>query len=202
MTRSPRTVQFLCAECGAKALRELSRRRRFCGVVCYKLFEAKRLADPAALAKRFWSKVMAGDPDACWEWGGSRTAKGYGGFFVTRTRKVMAQRVAYCLHAGVGLESLDGLVVMHKCDNPPCCNPSHLVLGSQSDNINDMFAKGRGVIRKGQLATRAKLSPSDVVAIRAAYAAGDGVVALGRRYGVHYSSIIGIVKRRYWGHVA
>ena len=36
-----------------------------------------------------------------------------------------------------------GMVIMHSCDNPACCNPEHLVLGTQSDNIRDCVAKGR-----------------------------------------------------------
>lgn len=36
-----------------------------------------------------------------------------------------------------------GLVVRHSCDNPPCCNPDHLLIGTQQDNVNDMIERGR-----------------------------------------------------------
>ena len=50
---------------------------------------------------------------------------------------------AYCERNGVARESVRGMIVMHTCDNPRCYNADHLVLGTQSANIKDMYAKGR-----------------------------------------------------------
>ena len=76
--------------------------------------------------------------DGCWEWRGSRTARGYGRFSLGRMS--LAHRAAWHLFVG----PIDaGLVVMHTCDNPPCVRPSHLRLGTMADNQGDMARKGR-----------------------------------------------------------
>lgn len=92
---------------------------------------------------RFWDKVATGDPEACWPWtGGDRHEFGYGRFHLSNSpqRRIWAHRFAFMLATG---EDARGMVVMHSCDNPPCCNPAHLSLGTQRDNVADMIAKGR-----------------------------------------------------------
>jgi hypothetical protein len=75
----------------------------------------------------------------CWEWTGYRTRDGYGS--VKHAGKMMkAHRVAY----EAAYDPIpDGMIVCHKCDNPACCNPNHLWLGTDADNQRDMVAKGR-----------------------------------------------------------
>ena len=93
------------------------------------------------LAERFWEKVdRSGGPGSCWPFGGSRSGKGYGRLSVPGTHGETASRVAYRMSVG----ELGDLQVPHKCDNPPCCNPDHLFLGTPLDNMRDMAAKGRG----------------------------------------------------------
>lgn len=88
---------------------------------------------------RFWSKVATSqDVDACWEWKFSRTPLGYGQHSIKR-RTVSAHRVAYALAFG----DPGSRVVRHKCDNPPCCNPWHLLPGTQLDNVRDRNERGR-----------------------------------------------------------
>ena len=94
--------------------------------------------------ENFWAHVqkMPGE-DACWIWTGRRGGTmGYGFTQTPRPehRIVSAHRTAYELCKG---KVPDGLCVLHKCDNPPCVNPDHLWLGTQSDNARDMVAKGR-----------------------------------------------------------
>ncbi len=95
---------------------------------------------------RFWSKVdKNGGFNTCWEWTKARHEFGYGKFYdgkYRRNRK--AHRVAWELAFG---PIPDGLFVLHSCDNPPCCNPAHLFLGTLANNSQDMISKGRG---KGQ----------------------------------------------------
>lgn len=81
----------------------------------------------------------SGGPDACWPWMAARTTHGYGSFHKDGTRR-LAHREAYELENGV---LPDGTQVLHSCDNPPCCNPAHLFLGTYRDNVHDMKAKGR-----------------------------------------------------------
>ena len=83
---------------------------------------------------------------ACWTWTGKRYPTGYGRF-----GKHYAHRVAYELAYGPIPE---GMHVCHSCDNPPCCNPAHLWIGTPKDNMQDRERKGRGKT-KGQPASRA-----------------------------------------------
>lgn len=101
----------------------------------------------------FWSRVVpvSEEPDACWEWTGSRDRQsGYGKFrllYSGRDPHLWAHRVAYLLTHG----NLDAHVkVCHHCDNPPCCRPDHLFVGSQRENLLDMLAKGRGRWKRRQ----------------------------------------------------
>ncbi len=95
--------------------------------------------------QRFWQKIdRAGGPDACWEWQGYRHPDGYGQVKISAInpkRPLYAHRVAYELMTGQ--EIPDRYAVLHKCDNPPCCNPRHHRLGTQAENVRDRFLKGR-----------------------------------------------------------
>jgi hypothetical protein len=91
--------------------------------------------------ERFWQKVQrTKNEEECWLWTGSKARHGYGQVKHNPYRNISAHRVAYTLIFGDFAEELD---VLHKCDNPPCCNPNHLFLGTAADNIRDMQEKGR-----------------------------------------------------------
>ena len=77
--------------------------------------------------------------NGCWNWTGKQTDLGYGNITVDG-RYTRAHRAMYFL---LHPDADRNLVVMHKCDNPRCVNPSHLQLGTQQENILDMHAKGR-----------------------------------------------------------
>lgn len=97
---------------------------------------------------RYWRFVQKGDGDACWIWTGAKFRNGYSAFRMQgKTRH--AHRVAWELAYGPIVGHVPGdnereVVVMHKCDNPTCVRPDHLELGSDADNIRDMWRKGRG----------------------------------------------------------
>jgi hypothetical protein len=88
---------------------------------------------------RFWEKVKKSDTNDCWEWQSTTNNKGYGTISI-KGRSRLAHRFSYEIHNG---SIPNGLNVLHRCDNPLCCNPAHLFLGTQRDNIADMVAKGR-----------------------------------------------------------
>jgi HNH endonuclease len=90
-------------------------------------------------------------PEDCWLWHGSTNQWGYGSITLKATIldgriRIGAHRLSYLLFMGSISENL---LVLHKCDEPRCCNPSHLWLGTQKDNIEDMFKKGRENNPKG-----------------------------------------------------
>ena len=91
---------------------------------------------------RFWEKVTRGDESECWEWTGFRKPEGYGVFLLKKGRYATASRFAWELTHG---PIPDGLCICHTCDNPPCCNPAHLWLGTRADNNRDKTEKGRNV---------------------------------------------------------
>lgn len=86
----------------------------------------------------------------CWVWQKSCNTWGYGQVQVNKKRW-MVHRLMYTLHKG---EIADGLDCLHDCDNPPCCNPDHLWLGTQLQNSLDMASKGRTDAQKRTHCTR------------------------------------------------
>lgn len=133
-----------------------------------------------------WDRVDASG-DGCWEWTGGRFTTGYGAFWVAgKTTK--AHRAAY--------ESVHGPTparVLHRCDNPPCCNPAHLFAGSMADNSRDMVAKGRG-----PRGVEPRLTDGQVRLIRSLRRDGWTLAAIARRVECHWVTVSNIVngKRR------
>lgn len=163
----------------------------------------RRRADPVAL---FWARVEKSD--GCWPWRGARL-RGYGKFNSrTLGRQGYAHRFAYEFARG---PIPDGLQVLHRCDNPPCCNPDHLFLGTQLDNIADMVAKGRGAsgdrsgwrthperMPRGERHSHAKLTAAQVEEIRATPRRRGSQRALARRFGVSEATVSLIVNGFLW----
>ena len=101
----------------------------------------RRIGDCGTLIERLLEKVVVNDVTDCWEFIGGKNNLGYG---MVRDGKKMrtAHRVSYEEHNNTKIPK--HLVTMHSCDNPCCCNPQHLSLGTRSDNTKDMISKGRG----------------------------------------------------------
>lgn len=143
------------------------------------------------LQERFWAKVEKGDTNECWLWVGATLKSGYGYIDARRTigRLLYAHRLSWEFAFG---EPADNHV-LHKCDNPPCVNPSHLFLGTQAANTADMVTKGRHAM--GMKNGRRKLSADDVRAIRALAAPN---VEIAERFGLHANQVYRIKHRISW----
>jgi hypothetical protein len=146
-----------------------------------------------------WSSIAIGAPDECWPWTAApRGRQGYGSMSLNG-RQVLAHRIVYELATGV---PPGDLVVMHSCDNPPCCNPAHLSLGTVGDNVRDAWSKGRQFRASGSLHGEAKLTEDAVREIRQRSERGESRRSLGRSFGVSESRISQIVREpeRNWSH--
>lgn len=154
----------------------------------------RAFADPA---KHFWSLVNRAGPDECWEWTRSRTSSGYGRYKV-RGKRVVASRFAYETTVGA---IPPGMVVCHRCDNPGCCNPSHLFIGTHLENALDKIRKGRANAVRGEANPAAKLNAETVARIKQLRADGLKYRELAERFDVPMSTIGHIVTNRIWVHV-
>ncbi len=154
-------------------------------------FDPRRYRSPVTpAADRFWPLVER--TPGCWLWTGARYPRGYGNFNV-HGRGRPAHRVAWELTHG---PIPDGRLVCHACDNPGCVRPDHLFLGTQSDNMCDMAAKGRHAYPRGEDHPQARLSNADRAEIRRLYAAGAiSQAAIAERFGVCQSHVSRIVRR-------
>lgn len=146
---------------------------------------------------RFWSKVRIRDIDDCWPWMQAlrHRRSPYGAFWIKgKTRP--SNRIAYTIANG---DIPDSLVVCHSCDNSTCCNPKHLFLGTQQENIQDRDRKNHTACGKRQHLS--KLTSTSVLSIREQYNNGISRESLRKEYQVSYSTIDAIVKRRTWKHI-
>lgn len=145
------------------------------------------------IVSKFWRLVDKGTENQCWEWVGHRLPKGYGTFGLGKD-SFYAHRVSWIVAYG---DIPSGMMVLHKCDNPPCCNPHHLFLGTNDDNMKDRDEKGR--VAKGEKNGMAKLSKLDVQEIRRQYSTGTTTQKeLGSVFGVTRSTIGFIVNDQRW----
>lgn len=155
----------------------------------------------------FWSHVEKTD-GGCWPWHGA-SLRGYGKFNSRSLgRQGYAHRWAYEFTRG---PIPDGLHVLHHCDNPPCCNPDHLFLGTHLDNVADMNAKGRGAkgdrhgsrthperLPRGENHTLAKLTAAQVAEIRNTPLKRGMQRVFARRFGVSESTVSMVVNGKVW----
>jgi hypothetical protein len=135
-------------------------------------------------------------PSGCIEWQGGKGTGGYGSF-----RK---DNKSWPAHRWIWIRTYgpipDGLVVRHKCDNPPCTNTDHLELGTTQDNTQDMVDRERQT--RGSIHHKAKLTERQVADIRNALRNGARPKDLGEYYGVTAGLISQINVGRIWKHVA
>lgn len=131
----------------------------------------------------------------CWLWERSVNSDGYGTLAINQKFWV-AHRAAYVATYG---EIPSGMYVCHRCDVPSCVNPDHLFLGTQRENVADMFRKGRNGHKRGAEHHSAKLTEDDIRAIRSDPRNGPEIA---RYYGITTTHVYGIKKRSTWKDVA
>ncbi len=178
--------QSTCSLCGSPVKREGNPRKHFisCSKACRRILWIRFSVKP--LTDRFWAYVEKSN--GCWLWTGPIQQSGHGFICVGPkggARKINAHRLSWELHFG---QIPPGLLVCHKCDNPPCVNPSHLFLGTHADNTKDMVDKGRHRPRR-------VLTVEAVIAIRASKVPDR---ELGEQYGVSPAAIRFVKSRRNW----
>ena len=176
---------------------------------------------PEVLARakeRFFSKtklaefIRPGMTTPCLEWTAFIHRGGYGHFRCEK-RMLHAHRVAWIIANG---PIPDGLDVLHKCDNRPCVDVGHLFLGTQLDNVHDMYAKGRDVhafgerhgsrthperLARGERQGSARLTAEKVQRIFQLRGEGWTQERLGAEFGVSQVHISDILARKKWAHV-
>ena len=146
---------------------------------------------------RFYSKTILNEKTRCLEWIGSKIPKGYGQFrFNGKSRR--AHRFIYEFHHGV---IPDGMLVLHKCDNPSCCEISHLFLGTNDENMKDMVNKGRSWKPKGELSPFTKLTDAIVKEIKKDIFAGMINKEIQEKYDVSQTVVSLIKNNKTWTHV-
>ena len=146
----------------------------------------------------FYEYARIRETDECIEWNSTRTKKGYGKFHSggRGSHPELAHRASFAIH----IRPLDeGEHVRHKCDNPPCVNPRHLLAGSNADNVADRVERGRQT--RGEDHWPAILTEREVLEIRERRSAGERLEYLGQAYGVSSGAVSAIVHRRSWRHI-
>ncbi|RJF68870.1 HNH endonuclease [Deinococcus cavernae] len=165
----------------------------------------KRIADlrnPEQVRAQFDAMVdRSGGPDACWPFQGRTNEFGYRRIDIRDVSggwsAYLAHRVAYMLAHGSMPER--PLVVRHTCvDSRACCNPAHLLSGTQAENMADRQRQGRTASKAGEKNPRARVNARQVVLIRAAYQGGALQRELAAQYGVTESTIGCIVLGKRW----
>ena len=147
------------------------------------------------LLKRFIAKITKREPTECWEWAAYCNKDGYGVIGVGGKKTALAHRIMWEIHHDEAIPK--GMIVMHSCDNPSCCNPNHLKLATRRENMEDMARKGRAPWRnvKSSNNPNAKVTEEQRQEIRRIYAA-DSVsqASLGERYGLSQTAVSKIVR--------
>lgn len=150
-----------------------------------------------------WKKIEQRGSDECWPWKGY-TSSGYGRIDICGIKGVYAHRAAYiaAFPGSVPLKD-DGADqdVLHRCDNPICCNPNHLFIGTHAENMEDKRKKGRAPRLIGERGPRAKLTAEDVFWMRMQKKYGATKKALAMLYEVSEATISGALYGRHYQDV-
>lgn len=189
-------IKTTCKVCGkdfsARAYQIKISTGKYCSPKCRGIGVNKSIP----VKDRIYKFIDKKGEDDCWEFIGCRNSDGYGRIGTTPSKNESAHRIIYKLEKG---DIPKGNVVMHTCDNPPCCNPKHLILGTQNDNIQDMVSKQRHVYNTKENCNFAKLTEKQVIEIKNKYTGKRGdKVKLAKEYSVVVTTITNILNNKTW----
>ena len=180
-----------CDRCGKPMTRWLSqvKAKNYCSNKCR----------VTPVEERFWPKVdRSKGEDACWPWTASFNNDGYGNF--PWNGEYRAPRVAWVLTKG---QIPEGLSVLHdpiKCNNRACCNPKHLYLGTQFQNVQDMIKIGMKASTAGEEHPNSLLNDDAIKEIRLKYNRVDAEI-LADKFKVTVGTVRDVAKGRSWKSV-
>lgn len=191
-------------KCSVLGCQRLCHAHGFCELH-YRRWRRRGNTEAPSIIQRFWGYIdCTGGFYACWPWLRCLDEGGYGLFGIVQLHRsqriVRAHRFSYELTYGTIPEEAQ---VLHQCDFRACCNPFHLFLGDNAQNVADKMAKGRHRAQQcGAGNTQARLTNEDIDQIRRCYAAG-GISQdhLAREFGVHQTQISRIVRRKQWSNL-
>lgn len=144
------------------------------------------------MTKRIMARVKVNEQTDCWEWQGYKCKKGYGRITISSGKYVLVHRYMYEHCVG---KIPDGLFVCHSCDNPKCCNPEHLWVGTDSDNQQDSIEKGRKNAPCGEKHWKSKITNKERKLIVKEYTLGNvGTRALAKKLGISRGMVMTAIK--------
>lgn len=189
------SIEGCCRKHAAKGfcIFHYNRWKRY-GDPCY-----AKITEQATLEQQLWSNInIEENIELCWEW----TAKKRNGYGYLRfgNERFTASRLVWEIVFGEKIPK--GIMACHRCDNPSCCNPFHIFLGTAHDNYRDCAEKGRVIKKLGSDSSNSKLTDSKIYEIRNKF--NSGIVSMGnlaKEYSVNSSTISDIVHRRTWTHL-
>lgn len=177
-----------CLHC-QKLFRPDHRTKKFCSIKCkFEIRDTQKHFE-----EYFWSRVIKSE--GCWTWRGK--SNGLHSEAWRRGKRVGAHRAAWEIANGKSIP--DGMMICHKCDNPPCVRPDHLFLGTSSDNNKDMAAKNRS--SHGAKNGQSKLTEADALGVKIDYARGISPTIIGFKYGISGATVCKIGLGQSWVRV-
>ncbi len=157
-------------------------------------FKSPNPGRPANTPEVLWSKVDKRGEDECWNWKGFINHDGYGrtwindyGYFAHRVIYNLVYPNVITLNAPKTTDEFGFL--LHTCDNPSCCNPKHLIVGTHKDNMEDKVRKGRSPDFTGGRAPRCKLTMVQAREARALRQTGISVRELAKKFEISLPSM-------------
>lgn len=200
-------TQAICQRCKNKFIYDTwESTGKYCSAKCSaspkrsrpKKFEWKKATEEQKLnriTEAFEKSVIK--REGCWEWLGNKYPNGYGKFpcIINKVRP-SAHRISWMIHNGI---IPPDKIVCHTCDNRSCTNPQHLFLGTQVDNMRDMYEKNRGMI--GQTHVNSKLTKANVIIIKQLLKNGRSHKEIANQFNVCRGTISSINSGKTWSHV-